>query len=169
MRCTPNPTRPHKRRRRPLPAKHLGKRPLPYQQRLALKLRTLMKIKMTDDLIAGNLTSFGASAIPCRHDGVGLGKDRILFGAGRNRKHLSSRLGIERAADRLCAKPSFVGDLPGDLLWPANGFRDSLALNCLGRRGKQFGIAPDMLVPLLLRQIAAVQVLGQLPKLGLCV
>ena len=34
-------------------------------------------------------------------------------------------------------------------------------------RFDQFGIAPDMFVPLFLGQIAAVEVLGDLPKLGL--
>ena len=35
--------------------------------------------------------------------------------------------------------------------------------------GQELGIAPDMFVTLYLRQIAAVEVLGDLPKLGLCV
>ena len=38
-----------------------------------------------------------------------------------------------------------------------------------GLRFDQFRIAPDMLVTLLLGQIAAVQIFGQLPKLGLYV
>ena len=40
--------------------------------------------------------------------------------------------------------------------------------NCLARLD-QFGIAPDMPVPLFFRQVAMVKVLGKLPKLGPCV
>jgi hypothetical protein len=75
------------------------------------------------------------------------------------------RRGIERASDCLGAQARVVGYLPGDSLWTPDRFRDRMALNCLD--GQQFSIAPDMLVPLLFRQIERVKVLGDLNQLGL--
>ena len=129
-----------------------------------------MKIKMTDDLIAGNLASFRASAIPRRHNGVGLGEDGVLFGSGRNRKHFGCGLRGEGAANRLSANPGIVRDLLNNAFRASDRARGLFPILCNNSpHFDQFGVAPEMFVPLVLRQIAAVKVFGQLPKLGLCV
>ena len=78
-------------------------------------------------------------------------------------------LGGQRVLHNLLGQPELVGDLAGNALVAAPGSRlGKYALrDHFSGVGQQFSITPDMLVPLLFRQIERVKVLGDLNQLGL--